>query len=523
VTRRIRLAFLPAALAAAAFAPEALAADPVSPADGARVSLRPEFVVRLAPDDTIARIFVATQPAADDDGFASGFVSYCTPSPGADPTLASCRLSLDLRPGTYYWLVRYHGSSGWRISTPRRLVASTKPAAPPPPKPKPGKPAPTGSLPRPTDGMGEFAYTVPEAPPFAGARSIVHYVTTGLDAPPLNDDDADGTPEYVEEVAAAADTALAHYASAGFREPLPDAAGPDARVDVYVEDFEDPQLLGIAVPHTRARGGAFVVISSRLDRSPKLAYGSLPAVVAHELFHVVQFAYLPDGRMPLWVAEGTATTMALEVFPKIVDFVALEYLDLWLREPWRSLHDQRFYCDRCYGGAWWWGTLSENDPRLLPEYFERLAAYRDAKRPIRLGLKALGEVFRRHGLTLGQAFAGFSLGLYKAGMSPSLAYGLKARARTHRTRVRRINGLATHYVGLTAPAGARRLVVHVDVRRGQLAGSLAVGGPKGRLVFSRNGSFTVRLRSARERRRLVLVLTSPASSAAAYRISYRAA
>src|SRR3990172_8397617 len=82
---------------------------------------------------------------------------------------------------------------------------------------------------------------------------------------------------------------------------------------------------------------------------------------------------MPDGAMPDWIAEGTASALALSVFPKIADLVNVEYLDLWLREPWRSLNDQRFSCDRCYGGAWWWMFLEELDPKLMPGYFHRLS------------------------------------------------------------------------------------------------------------------------------------------------------
>ena len=61
---------------------------------------------------------------------------------------------------------------------------------------------------RPPTG-GTYAFKAPEATPYVGAREIVHYVTTGPDAPPLNDDNGDGYPDYVEQVAEAADAALA--------------------------------------------------------------------------------------------------------------------------------------------------------------------------------------------------------------------------------------------------------------------------------------------------------------------------
>src|SRR5436189_2516527 len=52
---------------------------------------------------------------------------------------------------------------------------------------------------RPTTG-GEYAYSRAEAAPYVGVRAVVHYVTTGSAAPPLNDDDGTGFPDYVEQV-----------------------------------------------------------------------------------------------------------------------------------------------------------------------------------------------------------------------------------------------------------------------------------------------------------------------------------
>src|SRR5436190_10147092 len=80
--------------------------------------------------------------------------------------------------------------------------------------PHPALAADPSPVQRPTTG-GTYGYTTPEAPPYVGTRATVHYVTTGVDAPPLNDDNGNGTPDYVEQVSAAADTALQYYAQAG--------------------------------------------------------------------------------------------------------------------------------------------------------------------------------------------------------------------------------------------------------------------------------------------------------------------
>ena len=59
---------------------------------------------------------------------------------------------------------------------------------------------------------------------YSSGRAVVHYVLVGIDAPPLNDDDADSVPDYVERVGQAADRALTYYERRGFRPPLPTKA-----------------------------------------------------------------------------------------------------------------------------------------------------------------------------------------------------------------------------------------------------------------------------------------------------------
>ena len=141
---------------------------------------------------------------------------------------------------------------------------------------------------------------------YSSGRAVVHYVALGIDAPPLNDDDSDGVPDYVERVGDAVDRALAYYESRGFRRPLPDDAGPDHRPDIYVSRFA-PGMLGVAFPGGRAEGGAFAVVSNNLDPSPERSFASVYATIAHELFHLVQFSYFGPGTdpaIPAWILEG---------------------------------------------------------------------------------------------------------------------------------------------------------------------------------------------------------------------------
>src|SRR4051812_9466469 len=96
---------------------------------------------------------------------------------------------------------------------------------------------------------------------YASQRAVVHYVVAGIDAPPLNDDDADGVPDYVERVADAADTAIPYYERRGFARIAADTGGPDPRPDIYISRFT-PGYFGLALPAADAQGGAFVAISN---------------------------------------------------------------------------------------------------------------------------------------------------------------------------------------------------------------------------------------------------------------------
>ncbi|HSL66112.1 MAG TPA: hypothetical protein VK874_15765, partial [Gaiellaceae bacterium] len=231
----------------------------------------------------------------------------------------------------------------------------------------------------------------------ASARAVVHYVVLGVDAPPLNDDDGDGVPDYVEHVGAAADAAIAYFEQRGFRPIRPDRGGPDPRPDLYVSRFS-PGMLGAAFPPSEAEGGAFAAVSNGLDPSGGVSFASVYGTVAHEVFHLVQFAYFGTGdapAIPTWILEGSAAALESRVFPELVDGVSRIQLRRWLAAPHRSLTTQS------YGAQLLWRRLDARHPRLLPALLARLAA-----RPVAgEGAAALVETYRRAtGHALGGAF-----------------------------------------------------------------------------------------------------------------------
>ena len=246
-------------------------------------------------------------------------------------------------------------------------------------------PPATAKRPRPTDvppaqAVSEVApnafkvFNDYATPPrfYASRRTVVHYVVRGIDAPPLNDDDADGVPDYVERVAEAADTSIAYYERRGFARIPVDAGGPDGRPDVYISRFA-PGCFGVAFPAADAEGGAFVAVSNALDPSPTTSLGSVYGTVAHELFHLVQFSYFPstaDPELAGWALEGMAAAMESRVYPDLDDIVSSLQLRRWFAAPQRSVTSQT------YGSQLLWRYLDERRPRLLPAYLARSARAR---------------------------------------------------------------------------------------------------------------------------------------------------
>ena len=379
---------------------------------------------------------------------------------------------------------------------------------------------------RPTTG-GEYAYSAVEAAPYVGARAVVHYVTTGTAAPPLNDDDDTGYPDYVEQVGAAADTALLYYERHGFKLPLPDAGGPDSKPDIYIDGLP-AGVFGLTFPET-AEGGSFVLVSPRLDPRQR-TFGSLRITVAHELFHVVQFSYVASGRLPLWAAEGSATALSMLVFPQVEDLAMENFLSGWLSQPWLPLYDERSGCVHCYGGAWWWQYLARLNPVILPRYFALLEAADQRGKSSRVGVAELDRALRnsRAG-RLGDVFASFSLNLYRRGLPVGGPYSLNSSTRPRATSVRTVYGLSTQYVPIRVPRAARGVVVAVPHGDGPAPRvALVVGGPKGRRIVGkrfRPGQgviLSTLFHSSRERKRIVLIVTSGHLNGVAYQVGYAA-
>lgn len=139
-----------------------------------------------------------------------------------------------------------------------------------------------------------------------GGDVLVHYATTGEDAPPTDDADGDGVPDFVAQVAAISEDALDRLRALGFRRPLDDGAlGGDARIDIYLADLMSAdgnvsrdsctagRCIGYAIAENDFAGYAYATREEAIE-----------SVVPHELFHLIQLAY-SDAQPANW-SEGTA-------------------------------------------------------------------------------------------------------------------------------------------------------------------------------------------------------------------------
>jgi hypothetical protein len=359
-------------------------------------------------------------------------------------------------------------------------------------------------------------YATPERT-YSSRFTVVHYVVVGIDAPPLNDDDGDGTPDYVERVGDAADRASGYYERRGFRKPVPDEGGPDVRPDIYVSRFT-PGTLGVALPADEAQGGAFVVVSNNLDPSPERSFASVYATVAHELFHLVQFAYFgeSDPAIPTWILEGTASALEARVNPGLDDLVSTIQMRRWFSATDRSMTTQS------YGAQLLWGWLDSEQPRLLPALLARLAEHPAAGEGERAVASAYAHVAKK---PFAGAFHRFAVSV-AADHADDLDLGREARRAT-------LAPLSVRYLPVRLPR-AGRATLTVTFPRGR-AGARATlvyrvesnvsGQPaRARPIAPRvggDGRTAAFALSAGSRRSALLVISNGGDSTVPYAVSPR--
>lgn len=281
-------------------------------------------------------------------------------------------------------------------------------------------------LARPDAGVGADpdGYSVPSEVT-CSINVCLHWVESSLDAPPLEDVDLSGFPDWVETTAGVLeDVWQGEVVEHGYRPPKSDLTstshGPDGRLDVYLADVgddglfgycttDDPDLLdGIYPPYD---GSAYCVLDNDFSvaqfgtRSSGLV--GLRVTAAHEFFHAIQFSF--DALEDLWFMESTAMWMEDEVFDNVNNN------RLYLRTSSMVQGDVPIDYGRGFFiyGNWifirflteYFGSRAAGDPSVVRDAWE--LADGSLAGPDYYSMQALAQVARERRSDLSWAFADF--------------------------------------------------------------------------------------------------------------------
>jgi hypothetical protein len=265
---------------------------------------------------------------------------------------------------------------------------------------------------RPTQGEGHLGNGYGDAPvrslASAGGHARVWWAETGADAPPGLDQDTDGVPDFVQEVARVADEVIASLEADGWRLPVRDLTrnegdfGGDDRFDIYLKQINAGDGYVVAEACAGVTCAGYLVIENDFRG---LGYGSwgeaIRVLVSHEFFHAVQNAYYAG--VPAWVSEGSATWHEEHLYPEQDDFERLS--SYYMGDPKRSLNDRnRGPTDAfAYGaGLFFWSLELAHDAGVARVMLERMAAGASAEDGLDAALVERGD-------SLAGAFARFSV------------------------------------------------------------------------------------------------------------------
>jgi hypothetical protein len=171
-----------------------------------------------------------------------------------------------------------------------------------------------------------------------GGHVLIHYDTTGINAPwQVNvDSDGDGIPNYIESIALAADSCWVHlFEDLALPTPLVDSScvnGGDERIDIYLWALPEGTY-GYTYPQPSCNNDnvqhevSWVVLDHDFQLIPEYEGRPLDAAritLAHEMFHSSQFAM--DITEHLTWMEMSAVWMEEEVYDNINDYYLFDYL-----------------------------------------------------------------------------------------------------------------------------------------------------------------------------------------------------
>ncbi|MCH8331341.1 MAG: hypothetical protein IH946_08155 [Bacteroidetes bacterium] len=158
----------------------------------------------------------------------------------------------------------------------------------------------------------------------------IHYTISGADAVDTTDIDANGTPDYVEDMAIEADNVYLKDSLRGFTMPPPDAGdGGSNYDDIYIFDLE-PGVYGYVEPENNIGdnpnspgitelSSTTSYVAMRNDYSGFMGdeLDNIKATLAHEFSHAIDFGYSED--FSLFFLESKGPWEEQKLYPSITD------------------------------------------------------------------------------------------------------------------------------------------------------------------------------------------------------------
>ncbi|MEE8437672.1 MAG: MXAN_6640 family putative metalloprotease [Candidatus Neomarinimicrobiota bacterium] len=184
----------------------------------------------------------------------------------------------------------------------------------------------------------------------------IHFATQGIHAVNALDSDANGLPDYVDNVAAVLDTvANVILSQMGYTAPPGDdwfASGSDNggsdHYDVYLSKISS-NFYGYVMSEDYAQGTgdnehstiikeensftSYLIMRNNYSGFKGKEIDNIRVTIAHEFFHSVQFGF--DGWQKPWLLEATATWMEEALYDNIND--CYQYMPRWFASPQTAL------------------------------------------------------------------------------------------------------------------------------------------------------------------------------------------
>ena len=184
-----------------------------------------------------------------------------------------------------------------------------------------------------------------------------HYTTTGSNAVDDTDDDSNGIPDYIDQMAETFEYVEdIELTTNGFVEPPGDDwypsnydNGGSGAYDVYVRNAGGGVYGNVQPEHYANNTGnnehssgtteenamtSYMVMRHNYNGFPNSLTENIQVTAAHEYFHAVQFGY--DGWEESWVMEATAVQMEEMVYDDVND--CYQYMLSWFNNPQQALN-----------------------------------------------------------------------------------------------------------------------------------------------------------------------------------------